>query len=447
MEDTIVALSSGALPAGVAVVRVSGPAARRVVERLAGAVPEPRRASLRRIRDEAGALLDRGLVLFFPGPDSATGEDLAEFHLHGGRATVARFVEAATSLPGLRLAEAGEFTRRAFVNGRIDLTEAEGLSDLLAAETERQRRAALLQAEGGSRRLFEEWGTRLLHARALIEASFDFSDEGDVGEGVDAGVRAEVAALAAEIDAHLRGAARGEILRDGFRVAIAGAPNAGKSSLLNALARREVAIVTPVPGTTRDVLEVTLDLAGLPVRLFDTAGLRETADPVEAIGIARAREAVERADLVLWLDAADGAETEAAAAALLHVKQGATGAPRPGLRVRSKADLAGAPPEGAHDLAISVRTGAGLDALLAVLAARADAAAGAADALPLQARHRAALVETRRALADFARAPDMLPEVAAEILRDAADRLGRLTGRTDVEDLLGVIFSRFCIGK
>ncbi|WAJ28644.1 tRNA uridine-5-carboxymethylaminomethyl(34) synthesis GTPase MnmE [Antarcticirhabdus aurantiaca] len=445
MEDTIVALSSGALPAGVAVVRVSGPAARRVAERLAGTLPEPRRASLRRIRDEAGAMLDRGLVLFFPGPNSATGDDLAEFHLHGGRATVARFVEAATSLPGLRLAEAGEFTRRAFVNGRIDLTEAEGLSDLLAAETERQRRAALLQAEGGSRRLFEDWGTRLLHARALIEASFDFSDEGDVGEGVDAGVRAEVAVLAAEIDAHLSGAARGEILREGFRVAIAGPPNAGKSSLLNALARREVAIVTPVPGTTRDVLEVTLDLAGLPVRLFDTAGLRETADPIEAIGVKRARETMERADLVLWLDAADSAETEAAA--MLHVKQSGPGEPRPTLRVRSKADLAAAAPVGAYDLAISVRTGAGLDALLAALAARADAAAGAADALPLQARHRAALVETRRALADFARAPDLLPEVAAEILREAADRLGRLTGRTDVEDLLGVIFSRFCIGK
>ncbi|MDX1730609.1 MAG: tRNA uridine-5-carboxymethylaminomethyl(34) synthesis GTPase MnmE, partial [Aurantimonas coralicida] len=300
-SDTIAALSSGALPAGVAVVRVSGPAARDVMERLAGSVPPERRASLRRFRDAADRTIDRGIALFFPGPGSVTGEDLAEFHLHGGRAVVAAFLEAGTSIPGVRLAVAGEFTRRGFENGRIDLTEAEGLADLLAASTEAQRRMAVAQAGGALRALYGGWMRDLTNARAMIEASFDFADEGDVDDDVASGVERQVAEVAEAMRTHLVKADRGEILREGFKVAIVGAPNAGKSSLLNALADREVAIVTEIPGTTRDVIEATLDLGGIPVRFSDTAGIRETADRIEAMGIERARAVMDEADLVLAL--------------------------------------------------------------------------------------------------------------------------------------------------
>ena len=437
-RDTIAALSSGALPAGIAVVRVSGPAARHALRRLAGGVPEPRRAALRSLRDENGGLIDRGLVLFFPGPHSVTGEDLAEFHLHGASAVVAAALEALTGLPAVRLAEAGEFTRRAFANGRIDLTEAEGLADLLAAETQGQRRQALAQAGGALRALYEGWSGRLLHARALLEASFDFSDEGDVGDDVASPVSRLARDLANEMRTHLAGARQGEIVRHGFRVAIVGAPNAGKSTLLNALADREAAIVADVPGTTRDVIEATLDLAGLPVRLFDTAGLRETSDPVEAIGIERARRAMNEADLVLALESPESSLPAELAVPLATLV----------IRVRTKSDLdAGPHPPSPEGFSISARTGEGMDALIDRIAALAtNAVPDPAHLVPARVRHREAVASALERLGEFQERPTP-PEIGAETLRLAADDLGRLTGHTGVEDLLDVVFSEFCIGK
>ncbi|WP_206455864.1 tRNA uridine-5-carboxymethylaminomethyl(34) synthesis GTPase MnmE [Aurantimonas marina] len=475
-SDTIAALSSGALPSGVAVVRVSGPDARLVLESLAGGIPPERRASLRRFRDAAGATIDRGIVLFFPSPGSVTGEDLAEFHLHGGRAVVAAFLDAATALPEVRLAVAGEFTRRAFENGRIDLTEAEGLADLISAETEAQRRMAVAQAGGALRAIYEDWMQRLTEARAMIEASFDFADEGDVGDDVASGVMAKVALLVDEMRAHLAKADRGEILREGYRVAIVGAPNAGKSSLLNALADREVAIVTEIPGTTRDVIEATLDLGGVPVRFSDTAGIRETADAVEAIGVERAKAVMDSADLVLALvDPQSGHGPFARFAELLtHVKHPmmltaseaarddvVTGMSRPRrhiLTVRTKVDrpkphglaarFGGEWDDFAFDFGISTQSGEGMSALVAHVAALAVDAAGDPDeAVPMRTRHKELVADALRILEQFVSEGDMPPEVGAETLRRAGNRLGALTGQVGVEDLLDVIFSEFCIGK
>jgi tRNA modification GTPase len=421
------------LPAGVAVVRISGPAARHALECLAGPLPPPRRASLRSIRTSSGDSIDRGLVLFFEGPATVTGEDLGEVHLHGGRAVVAACLEALTSIPSIRLAEAGEFTRRAFENGRIDLTEAEGLAELLAAETEAQRRQAFAQSGGSLRRLYEDWMQRLVRARALLEASLDFSDEGDVSSEVAEMVRPLVQALVEEMEAHLASARRGEILREGFRVVIAGRPNAGKSSLLNALSERDVAIVSDRPGTTRDLIEVVLDLAGLPVRLTDTAGLRSSEDAVEAEGIVRAVRAMADADLVLLLDAGDEPDHP------VDLQPGL-----PVLHVRSKADLGHRRDD---TLGISVRTGEGLDRLIQAIASAAAAAVGdPAEVVPTRVRHREIVAAARDILLGVLRhAP--AEEVFAEELRRATERLGALTGRVGVEDLLDVIFSEFCIGK
>ena len=474
--DTIVALSSGALPSGVAVVRASGPGARVVMERLAGGVPPGRRASLRRFRNAAGDTIDRGIALFFEAPDTVTGEDVAEFHLHGGRAVVTALLEAATEAQGVRAALPGEFTRRAFENGRIDLTEAEGLADLVAAETEGQRRMAVAESGGALRTVYEGWQERLTAARARLEASFDFADEGDVGDDVAAGVDAAIGALAADLRAHLTDAKRGEILKGGYKVAIVGPPNAGKSSLLNALAEREVAIVTEVPGTTRDVIEATLDLNGIPVRFSDTAGIRETADKVEAIGIERARAVMDDADLVLalidpqagpgplarltdllthvkhpMLLAAAGGEIDDVAQTLRRPKRNI-------LTVRTKLDrperhgiAARIGLEGQaidFDFSISVKTGEGLPQLVERIAALAAAAAGnLASAIPMRTRHRDLIRDTLRILDEFAAEKDAPAEVRAETLRRAGNRLGALTGAVGVEDLLDVIFSEFCIGK
>lgn len=435
--DTIFALASGGGRGAVAVLRVSGDATGPIVAKLAGGLPPPRRASLRRLRDPAGGeVLDHAITLWLPGPASYTGEDSAEFHLHGGPAVVAA-VSGALAALGARPAEAGEFTRRAFLNGRMDLTEAEGIADLIAAETEAQRRQALRQADGALARLYGTWSERLARLLAHQEAAIEFAEDG-LPTDLDARARAGAGRLRAEIAAHLADDRRGERLRDGLLVAILGAPNAGKSSLLNALAGREAAIVSARAGTTRDVVEVRMALAGVPVTLADTAGLREAADEIEQEGIRRARRRAEEADLVLAVFAADvtpDAET------LAWVKQGA-------LVVANKTDLA-APPAmigGAAPLALSARTGVGLDALREALADAARRLAGTGNAaLPTRPRHRAALTEAAGWLAEAERA--VLPELGSEALRAALRALGRLTGRVGVEDILDIVFRDFCIGK
>ncbi len=435
--DTIFALASGAGRGAIAVMRLSGAGAGAVVARLAGALPPPRLASLRRLRAPAdGQTLDRALVLWFPGPASYTGEDCAELHLHGGRAVVAAVAAALAEL-GARPAEPGEFTRRAFLNQRLDLTAAEGIADLIAAETEAQRRQALRQADGALARLLEAWAGRLTRLLAHQEAAIEFADD-DLPSDLGDRARAGAAALRAEIAAHLADGGQGERLREGVAVAILGAPNAGKSSLLNALAGREAAIVSARAGTTRDVVEVRLDLAGVPVTLADTAGLREAADEIEQEGIRRARRRAEEADLVVAVFAAD---TAADAATLAWVRPGA-------LVLANKADLVRAPATigGVAALAVSALTGQGLAALRARLAAEAVRLAGAGDAALLtRPRHRAALHEAAAWLAEAEAAP--LPELVSEALRAALRAVGRLTGRVGVEDILDVVFGEFCIGK
>ncbi len=435
--DTIYALSTAPGRAGIAVLRLSGPAAGMAMAALAGAVPPPRQARRVRFRDPAdGAAIDDGLALFFPGPRSVTGEDVAELHVHGSRAVVAALLACLGRMPGLCLAEPGGFTRRAFINGKLDLTAAEGLADLVAAETAAQRRQALRQLEGGLGRLTEAWRERLMVAQARLEAAIDFPDE-DLPAGLWDEVRAAAAALGAEIGAHLADDRRGERLREGLAVAILGPPNAGKSSLMNLLARREVAITAATAGTTRDVIEVALDLAGYPVTLADTAGLRPAADTVEAEGVARARARAASADLKLVLYDAARPQELAALADVIDADA---------LVIANKIDLlapGAAPPAG---MALSVATGAGVEALLARLGAEVAArlAPGAAP-LVTRARHREALAACRDALLRFETAP--LPELAAEDLRTAARALGRITGRVDVEDMLDRLFAEFCIGK
>ncbi len=430
--DTIFALSSGPPPAGIAVIRISGPAARFGLETLAGVVPEPRKVAVRPLTAADGSLIDRGLVLFFPGPASFTGEDVAEFHVHGGRAGVSAVLTALSALPGFRPAEAGEFTRRAFANGRMDLTQVEGLADLIAAETEAQRRQALAQADGALGSLYEDWRERLVRARALIEAELDFADEEDIPGSVSVQAWDIVADLEKEIINHLADR-RGERIRDGAEVVILGPPNAGKSSLLNAIARRDVAIVTPEAGTTRDLIEVRLDLGGYAVTLVDTAGLRETASAIEQEGIRRAEERARNADVVLWLeDAAD-----------LRVDE----APFPdAIRVRNKIDLLAEVDRG-DAIDVSAKTGAGIAELLEAITKRVAALAPPAESpLLTRARHRAALENCLAAIREAMVAERPL-ELRAEELRHAGDALARITGKIDVEDMLDVIFRDFCIGK
>lgn len=433
--STIFALSSGALPSGVAVVRVSGDGAGRAVEALCGALPRPRRLTLRRLFAQDGSVIDRGLVTYFPVPDSFTGENCAEFHVHGGRAVVAALLDRLGGLEDLRQAEAGEFTRRAFLNGKLDLTAAEALSDLIAAETEAQRRLAFANADGRQRTLYAGWRARLLHARAMIEAELDFSDEGDVPGSVAAAVWADVAALRGEMESHLAGFQAAEIVREGFRVAIVGAPNAGKSSLLNYLAGRDVAIVSDEPGTTRDVLEISLDLRGSKVILADTAGLRAEAGRVEMIGIERAHRTAASADLVLVLeDMADPRRVEVPGAA-------------PALRIGTKLDL-NSGELGPYDLAISTVSGAGIDVLLSVIETRAKEKVSVAESgvVPTRQRHVDLLSSAIAGLSDALDDEKQL-ELRAEGLRIASDDVGRVSGAIDTEEILGVIFSTFCIGK
>lgn len=450
MSETIFAPASGRGPAGIAVIRVSGPAAGTALARLTGlATPAPRRASRARIRDPRGETIDIGLALWFPGPASFTGEDVAELHVHGGRAVVAAVLAALAAVEGLRPAEAGEFTRRAFANDKLDLTAAEAIADLVAAETEAQRRQALRQMQGDLGRLYDGWRARLIRLLAHQEAAIDFSDE-DLPEGVEDAVRVDVAALAAELARHLADDRRGERLREGIRIAIVGPPNAGKSSLLNVLARRDAAIVAATPGTTRDVIEVHLDLAGYPVLLADTAGLREATEAVESEGVRRSLRAAQEADLKLAVfDGALWPEIDAATAALIDDNS---------IVVINKNDIARLPeplatPErmnGRGAIPISALTGAGLDALLAGIEAEVARRWGAGGGVALtRVRHRQALERCAACLARIA--PDggetATAETIAEDLRLAARELGRITGRVDVEEILDVIFRDFCIGK
>ncbi|GJE36380.1 tRNA uridine-5-carboxymethylaminomethyl(34) synthesis GTPase MnmE [Methylobacterium persicinum] len=431
--DTLFAPASGFGRATVAVIRVSGPAAGAVLEALCGPLPPPRRLSLRTLRDPAdGTVLDRALVAYFPGPATYSGEDMAELHLHGGLAVRTRVLAALAAHPGCRAAGPGDFTRRAVLNGRMDLTEAEGVADLIDAETEGQRRQALRQLEGSLSRQVAAWRNEAIDCLAAAEAALDFSDEGDVDEaGLDAALFGRAAALRDAIGESLADGRRGERLRDGFWVVLAGEPNAGKSTLLNALARREAAIVSDVPGTTRDAIEVRLDLDGLPVVLVDTAGLREAHEAVEAEGIRRSRARIAQADLVLALVPPGGHPPDLGGA--------------PALTVHTKADLPGPAPAG---LAVSARTGAGLPGLLDALRARAEEGLGAGDALITRARHRDAL---ERCLGHLDRlcagAGRGMPELAAEDLRLAVRALGEVGGHVGVEDVLDRLFAGFCIGK
>ncbi len=436
-SDSIVALSSGKLPAGVAVVRLSGSRTRFALETILGASVPEREAMLRRLKQSDGSLVDTGLVIFFPGPASFTGEDVAEFQVHGGKAVVSALLRTLTAIDGIRHAEPGEFTRRAFLNGKLDLVETEALADLINAETESQRRFALLNASGAQSELYDGWRRRLIHARAMIEAEIDFADEDDIPGSVADSVWSDMRKLSNEITGHVSGFHAGEIIREGFDVVILGAPNAGKSSLFNALARREAAIVSDEPGTTRDLLEIVLDLHGLKVRLTDTAGLREQAGTIEGIGIQRARNRAQSADLIVAL------QDVTVAPADIELPSG----PRL-LRVGTKMDLLAAETkaEDAFDLVVSAKTGAGLDQLLETLGELADGASGAAGSLlPTRLRH-VELLEEGRAFIERAIVQTDL-ELQAEDLRLAGERLGRIVGIVDVEDLLDVIFSQFCIGK
>lgn len=425
MPDTIFALSSGSPPAAIAVVRISGPAARMALEALAGRVPPDRRAVAATLRDGAGGLLDRALVLWLPGPATATGEDTAELHLHGGRAVVAAVSAALAAVPGLRAAEPGEFTRRAFANGRIDLAEAEGLADLLAAETELQRRSALALAGGVLSRTVEVWRERLLSLSASVEAVLDFADEDDVAL-LPADFVTRIDTLRVEIAAWLN-RPRAEVLREGFRVVIAGPPNAGKSTLFNALVQDEAAIATPIAGTTRDVLTRPVAYDGVPFLFADTAGLHDvTDDVVEAIGIERALEALDRADLVLWL----GPEG-----------QGPAGA----WEIAAQCDRPGASAKVHPRHRISAVTGEGVSALIADLVTTARQAMPKPGDVALNERQHHALYEAVRALQSAEDESD--PLLVAESLRLTRVAFDSLLGRTTTEDMLDALFGRFCIGK
>ena len=439
-DQTIFALSSGRLPSAIALVRVSGPQAGKIVTTLVGKTPSPRSATRALLRDVGQRPIDDAVVLWFPAPASATGEDVAEFHVHGGRAVLAALFAALSAFENVRAAEPGEFTRRAFENGKLDLTEAEGLDDLIHADTDRQRRQALRQLKGLLGDKARDWRARIIEASALIEAGIDFSDEGDVPAELIAPALAKVKALLTEIDEVLAGQGRSERLRDGLVVAIAGPPNVGKSTLMNQLARREVAIVSPHAGTTRDVIEVQLDLDGYPVTVIDTAGIRETDDPVEQEGVRRARARAADADLVLWL-------TDVSPVAIQH------DGTAPVWMVRNKIDLEAASrplaeASGQGGFQISASRGDGLPELIAALVGFAQNYFGGSEGgLIGRTRQRKLLQETATSLRRCVEVVGQGEELAAEELRMAAHSLGRLLGRVDVEDILDVIFREFCVGK
>ena len=441
MIPTIFALASGGGRAALSVYRLSGPAAGEVLRTLSGAeLPAPRLASLRTLRDRQGREIDKGLVLWFPGPASFTGEDVVELHLHGGRA-VSQAISAALLDFGLRPAEPGEFTRRAFEAGKLDLTQAEAIADLVDADTAAQRRQALAQLEGRLGRLYEGWRLELLRAQAHLEAAIDFAEE-DLPDDLILSSRTALANLADRIADHLADGGRGERLRDGLQVVLLGAPNAGKSSLLNLLAGREAAIVSATAGTTRDVIEVSLDLGGYPLLLADTAGLRDGAEEIEREGVRRARARAEAADIKLVvLDGAEWPRLDGESLALLDERC---------LLLLNKVDLIGGSVpdtvEGRPVIAVSASNGQGIDALLAELTRAAeDRMAGDGAPALTRARHRSALIDAAAALSRAQQ--QTLPELVAEDVRVAARAIGRITGRVDVEAMLDIIFREFCIGK
>lgn len=424
-RDTIFALASGRPPAAISVIRISGPQAHSAASEIAGLLPDPRHAAVRILKRPNGDILDECLVLRFDGPASSTGENVVEFHCHGGRAVVEAILAELRARPGLRLAEPGEFTRRAFENGRIDLTEAEGLADLIEAETESQRRAALAMAEGGLARRVASWRTRILGLSAQAEAAIDYVDEDSAD--IDAELSRNCGSVAEELAEWLR-RPRVEPLRDGLRVILAGPPNSGKSSLLNTLAGAERAIVTDVPGTTRDHIEVPMALAGIPIRLTDTAGLRDSEEVVEQIGVERARRLIDLADVLVWL----GKPAQAPDHPQL-------------IRIHSRCDEPGrgTSPEGV--LAVSSVTGEGLAELAAAIADRAKRLLPPEGEIALNRRQSDCLAAARDALEAAAQSTDVV--IVAESLRGARSAFDRLTGRAGVEDLLDALFGRFCLGK
>lgn len=447
-DQTIFALSSGRPPSAIALVRVSGAQAGPVLTTLAGRLPRPRQASRRLLRDSAGLPIDDAIVLWFPGPGTATGEDVAEFHVHGGRAVLATLLAAISLIPNTRAAEPGEFTRRAFENGKLDLTEAEGLDDLIHADTDRQRRQALRQLQGLLGNRARDWRERIIEASALIEAGIDFSDEGDVPAELRTPAVKAIKALHDEIAEVLAAQGHSERLRDGLVVAIAGKPNVGKSTLMNQLARREVAIVSPHAGTTRDVIEVQLDLDGYPVTVIDTAGIRETDDPVEQEGVRRARARAEDADLVLWLVEGERAADPDTMPSLWTSGLGQRSG-RSVWIVRNKIDLGGAAADQpAGEFGISASRGDGIPELVEALVKFATDFFGTTEgALVTRARQRDLLGRASGSLRRSLQLVEEGEELAAEELRAAAFALGRLLGRVDVEDVLAAIFQKFCIGK
>ncbi len=436
LPDTIFALSSGSGRAGIAVVRLSGPKAFSVQQTLAGPMPESRKASLRKIKTSDGVVIDEAMVLCFRAPNSATGEDVVEFHVHGSPAVIELLLKTLSSFEGLRLAQPGEFSRRAYGSGKLDLVEIEGLSDLLAAEGEAQRRLAMRQFLGEASAIYEKWRQSVLTALALHEAAIDFSDEDDVASKARMSAGPIIRDLVAELSQALERSVSLASVRSGLRLVIAGAPNVGKSSLLNVLAGREAAIVSALAGTTRDVVEAQMMFEGLPLRLSDTAGLRrETQDEIERVGMARAEAAVKDADLLVWVRSPDVVET--------------VGPDRtPDLIVMNKSDLDSIRTRNEPALAISTRTGEGLihlrDSLGALIKTRM---AGIESAVVVRQRHKTAIENSIRLLNDCLTSPDRAPEVVCEDLRGAAKSLGEITGHVGVEEMLGKIFSEFCIGK
>ncbi|MEM7462319.1 MAG: tRNA uridine-5-carboxymethylaminomethyl(34) synthesis GTPase MnmE [Pseudomonadota bacterium] len=431
--DTIFALSSGGLPSGVAIIRVSGPGSRFAIETITD-VPCPARvATLAVLRDPKTAReVDRGLILWFPGPNSFTGEDCAEFHLHGGPAVVSAMYGVLDGLEGLRIAEAGEFSKRAFENGKLDLTEIEGLADLISAETSMQREIAFRQYSGALRETMEDWRSRVIRLRAMVEADLDFSDEEDVPGSVADNVWEDAGSLSSEMSKFLDDDNRGEIVRVGFQIVLLGKPNSGKSSLINALAKRDVAIVSDEAGTTRDLLEAHLDLSGYPVTIVDTAGIREAAGKVEQEGVRRARERASRANLVLWLT--EGKQAPESVGEAFEC---------PVLHFNSKDDAGEFGESG-----ISVISENGLDNLIDSVTKVVRNHLGSLETAPItRERHRSLLKNCANQLARACGAVDAPIEIRAEYLREAGYCLGRITGAVDVEDLLDVIFSEFCVGK